>query len=76
MSEEISIHGVKLVEKGPDKIDVGEGTFPNGGGRFRGVSVGRTALGFFAFTHRAGSRTYNAPEDIPDSVVEYIRSTG
>lgn len=32
--------------------------------------------GWFVRTHRARSDSYPSPEDIPDSVVEFIRSTG
>ena len=76
MTEDISIHGFKLVEKVPEELEVGEGTRPHQGGRFRGVSVGRSKLGYFAFTHRARSKTWNEPKEIPDDVVTFIRSTG
>jgi len=76
MSDEHSIHGFNLVEKVPEKLDVGEGTYPHQGGRFRGVSVGRSDLGYFAFTHRARSRVWNSPKDIPEDAILFIRSTG
>ncbi len=62
--------------KSPEELDVGEGTYPAQGGKFRGVSVGRSDLGFCAFSHRTNSRTYNSPADIPDDVVTFVRSTG
>ena len=77
MTEDITIHGFKLVkDKAPEELDIGEGTYPADGGKFRGVSVGRTELGYCAFTHRADSRTFNSPADIPDETVTFIRSTG
>ena len=59
MTDEAEVHGFKLVEKVPEELGVGEGTHPHQGGRFRGVSVGRSERGFFAFTHRARSKTWN-----------------
>lgn len=76
MTEEVTIHGFKLVEKAPENLEIGEGTYPARGGKFRGVSVGRSKLGYCAFTHRADSRTFNTPKDIPEETVTFIRSTG
>ncbi len=74
--KEMIVGNYKLTEKAPEDLNIGEGTYPAGGGKFRGVSVGRTDLGYCAFTHRANSRTYNSPADIPNDVVTFIRSTG
>jgi len=77
MTEESIVGNVKLTDKAPDNLDVGEGTLPLQGGRFRGVSVGRSDSGFFVFTHRTRSnKSYNNPNDIPDNVVTFVRSTG
>ena len=77
MTEESIIGGVKLVEKAPDNLDVGEGTYPLNGGKFRGVSIGRSDTGFFPFTHRTRSnKSYNTPQDIPEDVIRFVRSTG
>jgi len=67
---------VELVDKAPENLEIGEGTFPAGGGKFRGVSVGRNDYGYFAFTHRTNSREFNTPADIPDETVTFVRSTG
>lgn len=67
---------VDLVEKAPENLEVGEGTYPALGGKFRGVSVGRNEYGFFAFTHRTNSREFNTPSDIPEETVTFVRSTG
>lgn len=78
MTDEKSlVGGVKLVEKAPDSLDVGEGTYPQQGGKFRGVSIGRSDSGFFPFTHRTRSnKSYDKPSDIPDNVLTFVRSTG
>lgn len=75
-NRDMHIMGVRLVDKDPNSLDIGEGTYPARGGRFKGVSVGRNKVGYFAFTHRANSREYNSPADIPDDVITYIESTG
>jgi hypothetical protein len=68
---------VTLVEKAPHNLEVGEGTYPQQGGKFRGVSIGRSDSGYFPFTHRTRSnKSYNDPSDIPDNVITFVRSTG
>ena len=77
MTEESLVGGVKLVEKSPDNLDVGEGTYPQQGGKYRGESIGRSDSGFFPFTHRTRSnKSYDKPSDIPDNVITFVRSTG
>jgi 8-oxo-dGTP pyrophosphatase MutT (NUDIX family) len=44
--------------------------------RLDGVSLGRDDDGYYVYTHRARSNSYESPEAIPDSKVEFIRSTG
>lgn len=44
--------------------------------RFDGVTVDQDEKGFYVRTHRARSDSYETPEQIPDSTVEDIRSTG
>jgi hypothetical protein len=77
MTEKSLIGDVNLVDKAPENLDIGEGTNPSLGGRFRGVSVGRNEYGYFAFTHRTRTnKTYNSPADIPDNDIQFVRSTG
>ena len=77
MTDESIIGNVKLVEKDPNNLEVGEGTFPIQGGKFRGVSIGRSETGYFPFTHRTRSnKSYDDPQDIPEDVVRFVRSTG
>lgn len=76
MSEDIIVAGVSLTDKDPHDLEVGEGTYPAKGGRFRGVSVGRNDTGYFVFTHRAMSREFDSPDKINDNAIEFIRSTG
>lgn len=49
---------------------------PVTGGRFRGVGVGKDDDGYFVHTHRARSKSYPSKQDIPDSVIKRIASTG
>lgn len=44
--------------------------------RLDGVSLDQDDDGYFVKTHRARSDSYDSPEAIPDSAVEFIRSTG
>lgn len=44
--------------------------------RFEGVSLRKDAKGYYVATHRARSDSYPSPDKIPDSKVEFIRSTG
>ncbi len=76
MPEKVIVGGVELREKNPHELEIGEGTMPIQGGRFRGVSVGRNDTGYFVFTHRAMSREYDSPNNIPDNAVGFVRSTG
>jgi hypothetical protein len=77
MTDESIVGNVKLVEKSPDNLDVGEGTHILQGGKFRGVSVGRSETGFFPFSHRTRSnKSYDNPNDIPEEIIRFIRSTG
>lgn len=41
-----------------------------------GVSIGKDKDGYFAYTHRARSKSYESPEKIPKSKLEFIDSTG
>ena len=67
---------ITLCDKPISELELNEGTFPSPSGRYNGVSVGRDQDGFFVFTHRARSDSYDQPSNIPDSVIEYIESTG
>jgi len=44
--------------------------------RLDGVGLKRDDKGWYIQTHRARSKSYPDVDDIPDSVVEFIRSTG
>ncbi len=44
--------------------------------RLDGVGLLKDNDGWFIRTHRARSKSYPDPDDIPDSVVKFIRSTG
>lgn len=44
--------------------------------KFDGVAVKKDRNGFYVHTHRSRSDSYPTVDDIPDSDVEYIRSTG
>ena len=77
MTEKSLVGDVDLVNKAPENLDIGEGTSPGMGGRFRGVSVGRNENGFFAFTHKTRTnKNYNSPSEIPDEAIHFVRSTG
>ena len=41
-----------------------------------GVSLGADKNGFFVFTHRARSDSYESPEKIPIKDINFIDSTG
>lgn len=42
----------------------------------KGCSLGADKNGFFCYTHRARSKSYESPEKIPQKDVEFIESTG
>lgn len=68
--------GIALVDKHSSKLEVNEGTYCRRSGRFNGVSIGRDKNGYFVFTHRARSKSYDSVGKIPNSVIKYIESTG
>lgn len=41
-----------------------------------GVSMGADKNGFFVYTHRARSKSYNKPDSIPVKDIDFIESTG
>jgi hypothetical protein len=52
-------------------------TKPNGlKTKMKGVGFGADRNGFFVYTHRARSKSYIYPENIPDKIIKYIESTG
>ena len=67
---------IKIVDRDPESLEIGEGTRPIQGGRFRGTSIGRGELGYFCFLHRSTSKYYNSPADINDVDISFIRGTG
>ena len=44
--------------------------------KMKGVSLGKGKSGYCVYTHRARSKFYPQPEDIPDSAIKFIESTG
>lgn len=46
------------------------------GKSFDGVDLGADKDGFFVFTHRARSKSYDSPEKIPNGKIKFIESTG
>jgi len=46
------------------------------GKSFNGVSMGADKNGFFVYTHRARSKSYEDPSKIPDKDINFIESTG
>jgi hypothetical protein len=43
---------------------------------FYGVSLGADKNGFFVYTHRARSKSYDNPADIPNNKIKFIETTG
>ena len=43
---------------------------------FKGCSLGKDKKGYFVYTHRARSRSYESPENISDKDINFIDSTG
>lgn len=44
--------------------------------KMKEVSLGKDEDGYYVYTHRARSKSYESPEKIPDSKIKYISSTG
>jgi len=44
--------------------------------RLEGVSLGKDDEGYFVYTHRCRSDSYESPEKIPKARIRFIRSTG
>ncbi|ARC16919.1 TPA: hypothetical protein P1J70_002621 [Clostridioides difficile] len=40
------------------------------------VGIGKDEKGYFAYTHRARSKSYISKQDIPIKVLKFIESTG
>jgi len=66
----------KLVKKTINQLSVNEGTYCRHSGKYSGVSIGRDRNGYYAFTHRARSKSYPTAGKIPTSTIKWIRSTG
>lgn len=75
-NQEIKIGGFVLTNKDISQLEIGEATYPKQSGRYAGCSVGRDKQGYFVFTHRARSPSYDTPQQIPDSRIKWIESTG
>lgn len=46
------------------------------GKSFNGVSLGADKNGFFVYTHRCRSHSYETPEKIPNNKIKFVESTG
>ncbi|MCK9415211.1 hypothetical protein M0Q97_00970 [Candidatus Dojkabacteria bacterium] len=46
------------------------------GKSFNGVSLGADKNGFYVYTHRCRSHSYESPEKIPNSKIKFVESTG
>ncbi len=63
-----------LLEATPhDKIE--NVSWPDGMGS-KECSLGKDDNGYFAYTHRARSSSYPTPQEIPESKIKFIESTG
>ncbi len=60
------------VEHGLSKHPKSEWNTP----KWDGVSLGRDKDGYFCYTHRARSKSYESPQQIPIKKVEFVESTG
>ena len=49
---------------------------PNMKEKLKGVSLGKDDDGYFVYTHRCRSDSYESPEKIPKSKIRFIESTG
>lgn len=67
---------LKLVNKQIGDLEIDEYTDAYRSGRYRGTSVGRDDVGYFVMTHRARSVSFPSASDIPDSTIQFIKSTG
>ena len=76
INKEVKVGGFTLVDKKISELEIGEAIFPMKGGRFKGCSVGRDKEGYFVFTHRARSKSYETANDIPLKWISWIESTG
>ena len=69
----------KIIE-GPDKIHTSASnaiTKPEGlKNKMQEVSLGEDDKGYYVYTHRARSDSYESPESIPDKDITFISSTG
>ena len=43
---------------------------------FKGCSLGKDKQGFFVYTHRARSKSYEHPDNISNKDIDFIDSTG
>ena len=68
----------KLVEKSKlfvEKKDFENVSWPKEMGKFE-CSLGKDKDGYFCYTHRARSKSYPTPQQIPKTKIEFIESTG
>ena len=58
-----------------EKKDFENTSWPEEMGEFE-CSLGKDKDGYFCYTHRARSKSYPTPQQIPKSKIEFIESTG
>lgn len=63
-----------LLEK-KEKKEFENVPWPEEMGKFE-CSLGKDSDGYFAYTHRARSKSYPEPKQIPKYKIEFIESTG
>lgn len=66
------IHGSKYIDGRVIDLQI-----PKVNGKtFNGVGLGADKDGFYVRTHRASSSRYKSPDKIPQSKIDFIKSTG
>jgi len=58
------------------EVETISGYDANQGTRYQGTNLSKDDEGYFVSTHRARSKSYPTPEEIPDSAIKFIESTG
>jgi hypothetical protein len=59
-----------------EKKDFENISWPEDMGKKPECSLGKDEDGYFVYTHRARSNSYDTPQQIPKSKIEFIESTG
>ena len=67
---------VEHLNKKVSELLNGQITMPKQSSKWKGTSIGRDKNGYFCCTHRARTKSYESPDDIPLSKIKRIKSTG